>query len=48
MGSKQDVRNQNIYKLDGLVPLGRANPFGLQHNRYLGQFSENYKKCFLR
>ena len=31
MGSKQDVGIQNIYKLDGLVPLGRAIPFGLQH-----------------
>ncbi|RHR25835.1 purine permease [Clostridium sp. AF19-22AC] len=28
---KQEVSIQNIYKLDGRVPLGKAIPFGLQH-----------------
>lgn len=31
MEKTKDVSMQNIYKLDGRVPLGRAVPFGLQH-----------------
>ena len=31
MEKTKDVSMQNIYKLDGRVPLGRAIPFGLQH-----------------
>ncbi len=31
MEKSKDVSMQNIYKLDGRVPLGRAVPFGLQH-----------------
>lgn len=31
MEKAKDVSMQNIYKLDGRVPLGRAVPFGLQH-----------------
>ena len=31
MEKTKDVNMQNIYKLDGRVPLGRAIPFGLQH-----------------
>ena len=29
--TKQDVSVDNIYKLDGRVPVGKAIPFGLQH-----------------
>lgn len=31
MGKKEDYSIQNIYQLNGRVPLGRAIPFGLQH-----------------
>lgn len=31
MEKSKNVSMQNIYKLDGRVPLGRAVPFGLQH-----------------
>ena len=29
--SRKDVRVENIYCLDGRVPIGKAIPFGLQH-----------------
>ena len=29
--ARQDVRVENIYQLDGRVPIGKAIPFGLQH-----------------
>ena len=29
--ASQDVRIENIYRLEGRVPIGRAIPFGLQH-----------------
>lgn len=29
--SAMDVRVENIYNLDGRVPLSKAIPFGLQH-----------------
>lgn len=29
--TSQDVRVENVYHLDGRVPIGKAIPFGLQH-----------------
>ena len=31
MNSKENVSVENIYKLDGRVPIGKAIPFGIQH-----------------
>ena len=31
MKSNAEVSINNIYRLDGRVPLGKAIPFGLQH-----------------
>ena len=42
MEKTKDVNMQNIYKLDGRVPLGRAIPFGLQH--VLAMFVSNLSR----
>ena len=43
--SKSDKSIENIYKLDGRVPIGKAIPYGLQH--VLAMFVSNLTPIML-